>query len=174
MLRRSTIRCSTAGFTILEVLAVVIIMGILAAIAAPGWLSFMNQRRANTANNQVLQQIRFVQSEAQRTRQTETLAFIAAEESNSGLPELSRNGIQYVLGEGEYKPGMVSLKAFTRDGIALDQLTFSANGTLALDHETSMPIKVTVAAPAGSDMQRCLIIETLLGAIYVEKNEACN
>ncbi|MGJ3247536.1 MAG: pilus assembly FimT family protein [Elainellaceae cyanobacterium] len=174
MLRRFVIGPSTAGFTILEVLAVVIITGILAAIAAPGWLSFMNQRRANTATDQVLQQIRFVQSEAQRTRQTETLAFIAAEESNSGLPELSRNGIRYVLGEGEYKPGMVSLTAFTREGTALDQLTFNANGTLALAYETSMPIKVTVASPAGSAMQRCIILETLLGAIYVEKNEACN
>ena len=44
---------SSSGFTLIEVLVVVIIIGILSAIAAPGWLAFINNRRISTMRGQV-------------------------------------------------------------------------------------------------------------------------
>jgi len=42
---------SESGFTLIEVLVVVIIVGILGSIAAPGWLSFLERQRANSVKS---------------------------------------------------------------------------------------------------------------------------
>lgn len=58
--------CSNQGFTLLEVLATVLIVGILSAIAIPSWFSFIQARRLNTAQDQVYRSIREAQSQAKK------------------------------------------------------------------------------------------------------------
>lgn len=36
---------SKAGYSLIELLAVVVIIGVLAVIAAPGWIAFVNRQR---------------------------------------------------------------------------------------------------------------------------------
>ncbi|TVR15688.1 MAG: prepilin-type N-terminal cleavage/methylation domain-containing protein, partial [Phormidium sp. GEM2.Bin31] len=43
--RSPTHASSRQGFTTIEVLVVIVMIGILTAIAAPSWLSFVNNRR---------------------------------------------------------------------------------------------------------------------------------
>jgi prepilin-type N-terminal cleavage/methylation domain-containing protein len=59
---------SQSGFTLIEVLVIVIIIAVLSAIAAPGWLAFMNNRRVSTARGQVSDLIRKAQTDAKTTR----------------------------------------------------------------------------------------------------------
>lgn len=54
------------GFSLLEMLTVFAIVGIIAAIAVPGWASFRNTRRLNTAQDQIYQALRQAQFEAKR------------------------------------------------------------------------------------------------------------
>ncbi|MDF5722249.1 MAG: type II secretion system protein [Rhizonema sp. PD37] len=66
---------SEAGFTLLELLVVVIMVGILSAIAIPGWLGFINRQRLSTAQKQTLVLIRNAQANAQREKTSWQVCF---------------------------------------------------------------------------------------------------
>ncbi|MTJ47641.1 Tfp pilus assembly protein FimT/FimU [Dolichospermum sp. UHCC 0259] len=72
-----------AGFTVLEIMTALLMIGILSAIAAPGWMGFINQQRLNQVSNGVVSVIQQTQSEATKTKRTYSVSFRV----NSGIPE---------------------------------------------------------------------------------------
>lgn len=63
------------GFTLLEGLIVMIMIGVLSAIAAPSWLGFINRQRLNKANDAVLAALQEAQREAKRQKLTYSASF---------------------------------------------------------------------------------------------------
>lgn len=61
-------RDSTAGFTLLEGLIVVLILGIFSAIAAPAWLGFINHQRLRISSDRIYWAMRVAQSNAKRDK----------------------------------------------------------------------------------------------------------
>jgi Tfp pilus assembly protein FimT len=57
-------------------IVIVLILGILSAIAAPSWLAFINRQRVRTVNDRVFQSLRLAQSEAKRSKRDVTVTFI--------------------------------------------------------------------------------------------------
>ncbi|NEP29368.1 prepilin-type N-terminal cleavage/methylation domain-containing protein, partial [Moorena sp. SIO3I6] len=57
-----------AGFTLLELIVVILLVGILSAIAAPSWLAFVNRQRVNKVNERVLSAIQEAQREAKKKK----------------------------------------------------------------------------------------------------------
>lgn len=52
------------GFTLMEMLVTLMIIGILSTMGAPSWLSFINNQRLRTANDRIFQALRTAQSNA--------------------------------------------------------------------------------------------------------------
>ncbi|WP_198012960.1 Tfp pilus assembly protein FimT/FimU [Lyngbya sp. PCC 8106] len=73
-------RRSELGFTMLELMVVVIIVGIFAAIAAPAWTGFVNRQRIRAVNGQVLRTLQTAQAEAKRKKQPLTVTFAYEED----------------------------------------------------------------------------------------------
>jgi prepilin-type N-terminal cleavage/methylation domain-containing protein len=76
---------STAGFTLIEVLITILIIGILSAIAAPSWLAFTDRQRLGKVNDEVFGAIQEAQRQAKKTKLSYSVWF----RENSGNAEYS-------------------------------------------------------------------------------------
>lgn len=76
---------STKGFTLIEVLVTIVLVGILSAIAAPSWLGFVARQRLNKANDSVLAAVQDAQRQAKKTKRNYSVSI----QLNSNIPQIS-------------------------------------------------------------------------------------
>jgi prepilin-type N-terminal cleavage/methylation domain-containing protein len=182
MKNRAFINQSDAGFTILEVIAVVVIIGVLGAMAAPGWLAFMNRQRASAVKEELQQAIRTAQSEAKQRRRSLSIEFHPSDEIDEEIPAYTLNGFQQILGQGEISAGAIELVAIDANDDDVSQLVFRSDGSLAVEDSDydapnrapSLPVTISIESPAGSNSKTCLMIESLLGSIDSGSGAECN
>ncbi|MGK7888917.1 MAG: Tfp pilus assembly protein FimT/FimU [Leptolyngbyaceae cyanobacterium] len=163
---------TAAGFSILEVIVVLAIIGILSAIAAPGWLTLVNRQRLSSARDEVLQAMRSTQSQAKRTRRPSLLEF----DSSGYIPEVQ--GIE--LGDGNLKPNMVTLTVSDYsdnpigdiDDDGLLDIQFDQHGAISEDSvPDEWPIRIVLSS---SGMERCILIDSLLGSTRLRADDDCD
>jgi len=156
------------GFTLIEMLVVVFIIGILTAIAAPSWNTFITGQRLKTINDQVFQAIKTAQAEAKRKKDEVTLTFNSAVDP----PTISYEGnVQKLNASGEIKSGAIKLSTGAGDTTVTKDpdIIFDYQGNIKTDNPVQvLPYTVTVSLPDGKS-KRCVIVDSLLGTIRVEE-----
>lgn len=162
-----------AGFTLLELVVIVVLLGTLASIAAPGWLGFINRQRVRTVNDRVLQSLRSAQSEAKRTKSDRVITFISSDPPTAtinAVPPLTTplQTLTFDAG-GEIKQGQVRLTTKIAPATPANSITFDYQGNLA---PGTTPFMVTVV-PAGGGTNQCVIVETLLGGMRTAEGDGC-
>lgn len=161
---------STAGFTIAELLVVVMIAGILAAIAAPSYLGFIASRRATMAQSEILQVLRQAQTDAIRTRQPQTVTFNAA----ITPPTVQINSRTATRLGTESLQRQLSASAL---GLQVNGSSDTPNNVVEFDSRGAVTrgvnMIITATAPAGSTRRRCVIVQTVLGTLRTAQNQEC-
>lgn len=175
-----------AGFTLLEVLVIVLIVGILSSIAVPGWLAFINNQRLRTSFDRVYQAMQTAQSNAKRDKVSWQVSFrqngtvfqwavhpssitdpavkLPVSESDENSPNLwhpleETTPIAFsnnLLNVNGFKPAVI----FNRQGCIVKD---------PADECTDTPIgvaQITLShTELGNNSRRCIVVDSLLGAM---------
>jgi prepilin-type N-terminal cleavage/methylation domain-containing protein len=161
---------SVAGFTLLELLVVVAMVGVLSAIAAPSWLSFLNTQKMNAARNDLASILRTAQTEAQSRQQSKQVSFSSTTFSVTVRNQFNSTGGINTTG------GVVTTLG---SGNAGNNFTLTAPSTsIVFDHSgrtnASTPFIIKITRNGSSTTQSCVIVTTLLGGLKAANNSMCN
>lgn len=159
---------SITGFTVLEMLTVVFLIGILSAIVAPSWLGFVNTRRLNVAQSQVYQAMREAQSKAKKEKLTWQASF---REQNSR--------VQLAVHPATVSPTNAVWNSLDST-VSLDNETtldlVNNVRQIQFDHTGSVKLqqlgRVTLSSKSGGKAKRCVIASTILGTMRTAKERS--
>jgi prepilin-type N-terminal cleavage/methylation domain-containing protein len=160
VLIRSVKPSAIAGFSLLEVLVVVVIIAGLAAIAAPGWGAFLMNQRLNMAQDQVYQAMLKTKDNARRGRVTWQASF-----------RDQNNTTQWVIHPASDSPSSTSWNTLD-SALKIDSettlLLSSGVYRVQFDQEGNVAGSlggITLSSRQGGTAKRCVIVSTLIGSL---------
>jgi prepilin-type N-terminal cleavage/methylation domain-containing protein len=168
-----------AGFTLIEVLVVVLMVGILSGIAAPSWIGFTNNQRARTSQIRVASGLKEAQSNAKNKK----VGYQISLRNNNGTGQyliLSSTSLPTTTAQWDAQPWQnlesgvtVDASSLAPDAAGINSFRFLFNGSYDIN---SVPIVTLI--PGTSSLQNqlvklqqdgntkyCVNVQTLLGAV---------
>lgn len=163
---------NNAGFSLIELLVVILMAGVLAAIAAPTWQTFTTRQRIKSVNTQILQAIKTTQAEAKRNQSDYVLGFDLTKDPpkysiyKDGTLDPDKQWQSLSL-DGAIKENMLTIYP-QADGTARDTIPFKSDGTVDIDlkdtGKNTDGFSVVVYPKDSPNSRNCIIVQTILGA----------
>lgn len=171
-------RQAEPGFTLLELLVVVLIVSILAAIGIPSWISLLNRTAVNNAQSEMFQAISSAKTEATRKKGTWQASFRDATNANG------EQTIQWAVHSGSTPSAWQTI---TVKGVQIDpdnttftnsgnswSIQFNERGEVEVgEEESSPPVQITLLKSNSLNNKRCVLVKTLLGAMGTGSDNDC-
>lgn len=162
------------GFTLLEVLLVVLMVGLLAALGIPSWIALLNGSRLKNARADVFEAIQEAKTQAQQRKGSRTVSF-----------QQNGNSIQWAVHSDPNNP--TNWQTIDVENVQIDpdntdlggassspwSLTFNDKGELDEDNSIA-PSQITMSLLGNQDSKKCVIVQTLLGAMRTAENTDCD
>lgn len=179
IMKSQLLSCPSQGFTLIETIIVVLILGVIVAIAVPSWLAFIDARRLNVAQDQVYRAMREAQSNAKRDKVTWQASF---RENNSVVQWVvhpvnvnptkaiwqSMNSAVRIVDTAINQSDPNDTTLYFDNSNSLWRIQFNHKG-----HPNGQLGKITLSTRRGSHAKRCVIISTLVGAMRTAQDEEC-
>lgn len=148
------------GFTLLEMITVVIIVGVIGAIAAPNFLGLLNRNRINEAMRQIEGALKESQKQALRGGQSCSITIDPTDNDNAIANPSVGNGCLL---------STRSLDDLIQLNSSRTTITFSGKGNITInDADANLRTPVFVVSMGngnGTEKRGCVVIENSFGAI---------
>lgn len=172
---------SQSGFTLIETMFVLVLVGILSAIAVPSYLGLLNRQRLNNAQEQVLTAMQTAQASAKREKRAWETCFRDdgtkvlwsahnIPESNAMSSCSSATNWEILIGENS------KTIAISTTNTNLDN---SQAGYYRRQFEYDGSVKprlgkiTLIVRNQDTGIKRCIIVSTILGALRTDKDAGC-
>lgn len=159
-----------SGFTFMELLIVITVIGILASITAPTWLRFFSEQQTIKGRGHIRLSIQSAQLKAQQYNSLWQLSV----RQNGDIAEIATHPATVLPSAAVWDPMNKSIRLDTGEttvlydsGELVYYVRFDEKGNV---RESSLG-RVTVSSKQFSDIKRCVFVSTLLGATRVAETQ---
>lgn len=149
----------TKGFTLVEILITLTVLGVLAAIVAPNLLGLLNRQRMNAVRGEILLALEQAQSNAKTTGSDQVVRFDTTADPprySIGTSWRNFNGIS---------AGQIRLVT------TAPSIQFNHQG---LPDQEVIPFIATVSLVNFPNSKKCVMVKTLLGAMGTYEDSQCD
>lgn len=166
--RTKPVSKAETGFTLVEILITVAIVGILVGISAPSFLGLLERQRLISANNQVYQAMRQAQNKAKRERAIWQVSF----QEQGGVA-------QWAVHRANVAPSNWNSSEYIQiddSNTTLSSPPDSSRWRVQFNfegHVNGQLGRITLNSKQNNQAKRCIVISTLLGAMRTEQGAAC-
>ncbi len=156
------------GFTLLEVLMVVFIIGILATIGGPSWVAMVNNTRLNKAQDIIALAVRDAQRQALVNKATREVTIQQDSPTSQVWWAVHPQGAAPAPKQNIDQDRLIINPPSTI-------ITFNDKGELDPEDQAAEddPTKINITLENGGE-QRCVILRTLLGSVHKGKGAECD